>query len=105
MYFLGNALGAMADDRPPARSKTRRRKRSARRSTAPFAAPNFVFRRSQADPAFRGMGSTVAVVLIWDGLTTIGHVGDCRVYHLRHSKLEQVTRRSDAGGEWSNRGC
>jgi protein phosphatase len=44
------------------------------------------------DPACKGMGATAAVVLVWDGLTLIGHVGDCRVYHQRAGQLTQVTR-------------
>ena len=51
-----------------------------------------ILQAAQADLACRGMGATVAVVLIWDGQVTIGHVGDCRVYHHAAGKLTQVTR-------------
>jgi protein phosphatase len=51
-----------------------------------------IYQRAQADPATRGMGATVAAALIWDGQVAIGHVGDCRVYHLGAAKLTQVTR-------------
>jgi protein phosphatase len=51
-----------------------------------------IFQKAQADANLRGMGSTVAVVLVWNGRVTIGHVGDCRVYHQGPDKLTQVTR-------------
>jgi len=51
-----------------------------------------VHRRAKNDPACKGMGATVAVVLVWDGQALIGHVGDCRVYHQRSGKLLQITR-------------
>lgn len=47
---------------------------------------------SQRNPAWKGMGSTAVVLLIWDGQTHISLVGDCRVYHWRGGKLTQVTR-------------
>lgn len=51
-----------------------------------------IYQKSQSDPNCRGMGSTVAVVLVWDGQVMIEHVGDCRVYHMGSDKLTQVTR-------------
>lgn len=51
-----------------------------------------IFQKAQADSTCKGMGSTVAVVLVWDGRVLIGHIGDCRVYHLGTDQLVQVTR-------------
>src|SRR5262249_39248659 len=51
-----------------------------------------IYQKAQVDPSVRGMGSTVAIALVWDGQVAIGHVGDCRVYHLGAAKLTQVTR-------------
>jgi len=51
-----------------------------------------IYRRAQADATYRGMASTIAVLLICDGQVVIGHVGDCRVYHVRNGSLTQVTR-------------
>jgi protein phosphatase len=51
-----------------------------------------ILQQAQADSACKGMGATVAVVLIWDGHVLIGHVGDCRVYHQGADRLTQVTR-------------
>jgi serine/threonine protein phosphatase PrpC len=42
--------------------------------------------------ACKGMGSTAAAVLVWDGQAFISLVGDCRVHHWRGGRLTQVTR-------------
>jgi len=38
-----------------------------------------------------GMGATLETLFIRDGVATIGHVGDSRVYRMRGGSLEQVT--------------
>jgi protein phosphatase len=38
------------------------------------------------------MGATAAVVLVWEDVALIRHVGDCRVYHQRAERLRQLTR-------------
>jgi len=45
-----------------------------------------------SDAACQGMGSTVALIVLWDGQAFVSHVGDCRVYHQRGDRLTQVTR-------------
>jgi len=45
-----------------------------------------------ANTACKGMGSTAAAVLVWDGHAFISLVGDCRVHHWRGGRLTQVTR-------------
>jgi protein phosphatase len=51
-----------------------------------------VYRQGQSDPSCRGMGATLDVVVIWNNVVRITHVGDCRVHHLQGGKLTQVTR-------------
>src|SRR5205807_4087006 len=41
--------------------------------------------------AQRGMGSTVVAVLTKGNFFSIGHVGDSRIYLLRHGKIQQLT--------------
>jgi protein phosphatase len=48
--------------------------------------------RAKKQSNLRGMGATVAVILIADGQAVVGHVGDCRVYHGTGDELRQVTR-------------
>jgi protein phosphatase len=61
-------------------------------NTALQSANRVIFQRAQTSPNCRGMASTAAVVLVWDGNVIIGHVGDTRVYHYRSHQLTQVTR-------------
>ena len=51
-----------------------------------------VLQQAQADPHCQGMGATLAAVVISDDEVRVGHVGDCRVYHIRAGELKQVTR-------------
>lgn len=51
-----------------------------------------IYHRSQTDVDCRGMGTTVAAALIWDGQVMIGHVGDCRVYRFRKGSVTQITK-------------
>lgn len=50
-----------------------------------------IFRRGQANPEFRSMGTTTCVLAIVPEGAIIAHVGDSRVYRLRGSQLEQLT--------------
>lgn len=50
-----------------------------------------IFRRGQANPEFRSMGTTTCALTIVPEGALIGHVGDSRVYRLRGSQLEQLT--------------
>jgi PPM family protein phosphatase len=51
-----------------------------------------IFNRAQADASLRGMASTIAVVVVWNGNVIIGHVGDTRVYHFKHGGMAQITK-------------
>lgn len=51
-----------------------------------------IVQQGRTDPKAAGMGATAVVVLVWDDLVQIGHVGDCRVYHANAARLSQVTR-------------
>jgi PPM family protein phosphatase len=50
-----------------------------------------IYERSSVDEAVSGMGTTMTVALVEDGLVTIGHVGDSRAYLIRDRELDQVT--------------
>lgn len=47
---------------------------------------------ARENPAHRGMGTTLAVLLIEGDVAHIGHVGDSRIYLFRNSKLSRLTR-------------
>lgn len=59
---------------------------------------------SNANPQYRGMGTTVVVVLFYDNRLTVAHVGDSRCYRLRDGELEQITRDHSLMQELVDRG-
>jgi serine/threonine protein phosphatase PrpC len=50
-----------------------------------------IYRRGQANPEFRSMGTTTSALLILPAGAVAAHVGDSRVYRLRGQTLEQLT--------------
>jgi serine/threonine protein phosphatase PrpC len=50
-----------------------------------------IYRRGQANPEFRSMGTTTSSLLILPVGAVIAHVGDSRVYRLRGQTFEQLT--------------
>ena len=50
-----------------------------------------VFNSSRENPQYRGMGTTVVVLLFHNDHFTVGHVGDSRLYRYREGELEQLT--------------
>lgn len=51
-----------------------------------------VFTSSNENSQYRGMGTTVVVLLFYNDHFTVAHVGDSRLYRYRDSALEQITR-------------
>ncbi len=58
---------------------------------AVYEANSNVFNASNENSQYRGMGTTVVVVLFYDNRFTVAHVGDSRLYRLRDGQLEQIT--------------
>jgi serine/threonine protein phosphatase PrpC len=50
-----------------------------------------VFEMGSKHAAQRGMGSTIVAVLAKGNFFSIGHVGDSRIYLLRHGNIQQLT--------------
>ncbi len=50
-----------------------------------------VFEASTQNPDYKGMGTTLVLVLFYDDKVVVAHVGDSRLYRLRDGGLEQVT--------------
>lgn len=50
-----------------------------------------IFEAAQRDQKLRGMGTTIAAILVIEDGVLVAHVGDSRVYRLRDGKLEQLT--------------
>jgi len=49
-------------------------------------------RESQGEPALRGMGATVALLLVRQDKALIGHIGDSRIYLFRDNGLSRLTK-------------
>jgi serine/threonine protein phosphatase PrpC len=58
-----------------------------------------VHQRSLEDPNTSGMGTTLTVAAVADGVVSIGHVGDSRAYLVRDGNLEQLTEDHSLVGE------
>ncbi|HEV8602516.1 MAG TPA: Stp1/IreP family PP2C-type Ser/Thr phosphatase [Gaiellaceae bacterium] len=50
-----------------------------------------VYERANEGSDASGMGTTITLAIVEDGVVTIGHVGDSRAYLIRDRKLEQLT--------------
>lgn len=55
-------------------------------------ANNEIVRLAQRNPEWAGMGCVVTLAVIEDGMVTIGHVGDSRLYRLDAEGIVKVTR-------------
>lgn len=51
-----------------------------------------IYKDSQRDPHYTGMGTTLVAGWFYDNRLTVGHVGDSRLYRLRNGVLERLTR-------------
>jgi serine/threonine protein phosphatase PrpC len=62
-----------------------------RLATAIRRANRAVFEKARAEPALHNMGTTVVGIREDGDLLHLCHVGDSRIYRLRHGELQQVT--------------
>lgn len=51
-----------------------------------------IFRASQSQDRYAGMGTTLVMALLYDNSITVAHVGDSRLYRLRGDELACLTR-------------
>lgn len=51
-----------------------------------------IFNAARGKPQYAGMGTTVVTVVFYDNALSVGHVGDSRLYRLRHGALQLLTR-------------
>ena len=54
-------------------------------------ANRIIFQTAERKPPCKGMGTTAVTAVFHEGLVTIGHVGDSRIYRWRDSVLSQLT--------------
>jgi protein phosphatase len=64
-----------------------------------------IFDTASRGTACEGMGTTVVVAAFYDQRVSIAHVGDSRLYRLRHGYLEQLTTDHSLADELIAKGC
>jgi len=69
------------------------------------AANNRIFRRAQQDEEHRGMSCVLTLALVEDGVITIGHVGDSRLYLLWDGAIRKLTSDHSPVGEDEDAGA
>ena len=67
-------------------------------------ANNEIHRRAETSSELKGMACVVTLALVSDGLLTIGHVGDTRLYKIRPDGLRKLTRDHSPVGEREDAG-
>src|SRR5947207_36176 len=66
-------------------------------------ANNEIFRRADDSPDLHGMACVVTLAIVGDGLVTIGHVGDSRLYLLNGAGMQKLTHDHSPVGEREDR--
>jgi protein phosphatase len=60
--------------------------------TAIYLANRHIFRASEINDDYSGMGTTIVGILLGGSHVSVGHVGDSRVYLLANGGIERLTR-------------
>jgi serine/threonine protein phosphatase PrpC len=99
----GQAAGGRAADTAVSVLRTRLERETgtiaSRLREAIAAANNEIHRLSGFRPEWNGMACVLTAVVVNDGNAIVGHVGDTRLYKLRHGRIEKVTRDHSPVGE------
>jgi serine/threonine protein phosphatase PrpC len=67
-------------------------------------ANNEILRAAASRPDWKGMACVLTVAVIKDGVATVGHVGDTRLYKLRQGRIDKITRDHSPVGEREDAG-
>jgi serine/threonine protein phosphatase PrpC len=67
-------------------------------------ANNEIHRLASTRPEWNGMACVLTVALVKDGVATIGHVGDTRLYKIRRDQITKITRDHSPVGEREDSG-
>ena len=51
-----------------------------------------VYGAAEADPEYKGMGTTIVMLQFYNNSFSLAHIGDSRCYRLRANQFEQITR-------------
>src|SRR5688572_4860039 len=104
----GHAAGSTAADVALTMLRTRLERETGpvdeRLREAITMANNEIHRLAAARPEWLGMACVLTVAVVKDGIATIGHVGDARLYKLRHGRITKVTKDHSPVGEREDAG-
>ena len=67
-------------------------------------ANNEIHRVAASRPEWLGMACVLTVAVVQDAVAAVGHVGDARLYKLRHGQIEKITRDHSPVGEREDAG-
>src|SRR5262245_58767284 len=62
-------------------------------------ANNEIHGAAEVRPEWNGMACVLTLVIVDDGCAVVGHVGDTRLYKLRHDRIDKITRDHSPVGE------
>jgi serine/threonine protein phosphatase PrpC len=62
-------------------------------------ANNEIHRAAELRQEWNGMACVLTLVIVDDGCAVVGHVGDTRLYKLRHDRIDKITRDHSPVGE------
>ena len=67
-------------------------------------ANNEILKVARASPEFDGMACVLTVVVLENGTAVVGHVGDSRLYQVRHGEIRKITHDHSPVGEREDQG-
>ncbi|HEY7391032.1 MAG TPA: protein phosphatase 2C domain-containing protein [Bryobacteraceae bacterium] len=67
-------------------------------------ANNEILRAAESHPEWTGMACVLTLVLLDNGSAVVGHVGDSRLYKIRHGKIAKLTHDHSPVGEREDNG-
>ncbi len=67
-------------------------------------ANNAIYEAARQNPAWNGMACVLTAALMDDGLVTVGHVGDSRLYRIKRGTFEKITHDHSPVGEREDSG-
>ncbi len=67
-------------------------------------ANNEIHRAAATRPEWNGMACVLTVAVLRDGVATVGHVGDTRLYKIRNGRISKITRDHSPVGEREDAG-
>ncbi len=99
----GHAAGGTAADLALATMRSRLERETGaiadRAREAIALANNEIHRAAELRQEWNGMACVLTLVIVDDGCAVVGHVGDTRLYKLRHDRIDKITRDHSPVGE------